>query len=90
LAVRSVQRLNTFEATGRNETTAGQALDDIILEHLTVQRELAKLDAREELVLRLLAEGYTNPEIGVELGLTVQTVVRLRRGLAVSLGRQAA
>lgn len=85
-----MQALNTYELTGRNERTPGQALDDMVLEHLTVQRELAKLDAHEELVLRMLAEDYSTAEIAAEMGVTVRAVLRLRRGLTMSLARQIA
>jgi DNA-binding NarL/FixJ family response regulator len=85
--LRSVQAFNSYELTGSLSRSAGQGLDDLVLEHLTVQRELKKLSAHEEMVLRMLAEDYGNAEIAAEMGVAVKTVIRLRRGLAQSLER---
>jgi DNA-binding NarL/FixJ family response regulator len=80
-----VQSFNSYELTGCMEGAGGHALDDLVIEHLTVQRELRKLNAREEVVLRMMAEGYTVAEIAEELGVSARTVVTLRQGLRLSL-----
>ena len=43
------------------------------------------LTAREKDVLRLIAEGYTNPQIGTELGISVRTVEGHRANLLEKL-----
>jgi two-component system, NarL family, response regulator LiaR len=46
----------------------------------SVQR-LAKLSAREQQILKLIVEGYSNPQIAADLNLSVSTIKTHIRGI---------
>jgi two-component system response regulator NreC len=67
----------------RAAATGGQYLDSAITARVTaraigradrIKRPAAALSARESEVLRLIASGYSNKEIAVQLSLSVKTV----------------
>lgn len=74
LSVANLRDLNSYEATGVHRR--GAALEDMVLAHLAVQAELRKLCAEEELICRLLAEGYNQRELAEEMGCSPRTVKR--------------
>jgi DNA-binding NarL/FixJ family response regulator len=53
----------------------------------TVERDEKGLTARERQVLKLIAEGHQNKQIGQLLGISTKTVEKHRAGLKVKLGR---
>lgn len=55
----------------------GQTLEDALLDRLTTVSLLKRLTARQELVVRLLAENYTQREIADQIGMSLRTVVTL-------------
>jgi len=73
VTVGSLRMLNTYESAGVFEGRESR-LDDLILEHLQTQQQLRKLDAREETLCRMVAEGYNHEEIAQELGCSRSTV----------------
>lgn len=80
----SLRMLNTYEAAGVFEGRCSQ-LDELILEHLTVVRAMTNLDAYQETLCRLVAEGYSGVEIARELGASQSTVYRTMRKIRLSL-----
>lgn len=73
LTIGSLRMLNTYESTGMFEGKQSR-LDDLVLEHIQVQRELSELNAYEETLVRMVAEGYTPTDIAEELGCSPATI----------------
>lgn len=84
VTIGALRMLNTFETTGVFEGRQSR-LDDLILEHLAVQQQLRKLDAWEETLCRMVAEGYNQAEIATELGCHVSSVWRRMQQVRWSL-----
>ena len=83
VTIGSLRSLNTYETTGRFEHSG--ALDELIIQHLAVQQELRKLDAREECLVRMVAEGYSQLDIAQELACSTASVGRKMRQIKWSL-----
>lgn len=84
VTVGALRMLNTYESVGVFEGRESR-LDDLILEHLTVQKELKKLNAYEECLVRMVAEGFNGTEIAQELGCSPYVVRRKMRKIKASL-----
>lgn len=84
LTIGSLRMFNTFESAGVFEGRMSR-LDDLILEHLITVRELEKLNAHEEVLIRMAAEGFTYQEMAEEIGSSVSTVGRKMRQVRWSL-----
>lgn len=84
VTIGALRMLNTYESTGLFEGRQSR-LDDLILEHLAVEQELRKLDAWEETLCRMVAEGYEQQEIAAELSCSPDTVRRKLRQVRWSL-----
>ncbi len=75
LNVLAIRRLNSYEITGSHGCPS-HALEDLVVEHLTLRHELEALTASEEVAARMLVEGYSSVEIALELGCSVRTAER--------------
>ena len=75
LSVASVQNLNTYELTGC--APAGVRFDNFIDHNLAVQQSLGRLGVREQLVMRMIVEGFTQREIAEEMDLSLRTVASI-------------
>lgn len=84
VTIGALRMLNTYESAGVFEGNKSR-LDDLILEHLAVQAELRKLDAHEECLVRMVAEGYKQSEIAEELGCSRNAVWRKMQQVKWSL-----
>src|SRR6266480_1262982 len=78
--VRSGDLLRAIRAVGAGESLLDPAVTNSVLErlrkgkHLMKDEKLARLSPQEERILSLVAEGWTNREIGEELRLAEKTV----------------
>jgi DNA-binding NarL/FixJ family response regulator len=86
VSIESLRLLNTYESAGVFEGRYSR-LDDLILQHLHVQRELMKLNAFEECVCRMMAEGYNYDDIAEETGVSRSTVGRFAREVSLALAQ---
>jgi DNA-directed RNA polymerase specialized sigma24 family protein len=71
----SIQRMNHREVAGQH-VRSSSSLQDLIIEHLDLVREMEKLDAYEEVICRMVVEGFTQGEIARECGISVWSVAR--------------
>lgn len=67
LSVSTVRDLNTYEQTG---CVTGRALDEMIVQHLTVLRLLEAVGLVEGELIRCLAEGFTLGELAEMFGIS--------------------
>jgi DNA-binding NarL/FixJ family response regulator len=85
-----VLRLDEFDNALERVATGGVALDPEVVQTLVRSRRdptgLAALTARENEVLRLVAEGHTNTAIGSALGLSDRTVETHMRSIFAKIG----
>jgi two-component system, NarL family, response regulator DevR len=78
--VRSGDLLRAIRAVGAGESLLDPAVTNSVLErlrkgkHLMKDERLARLSPQEERILQLIAEGWTNRQIGDELHLAEKTV----------------
>jgi DNA-binding NarL/FixJ family response regulator len=78
--VRSDDLLRAIRAVGAGESLLDPAVTSAVLDrlrkgkHLMRDERLARLTPQEERILTLVADGRTNGEIGIELGLAEKTV----------------
>lgn len=75
-SVSRLRKLNSYEACGLHQRDL-RPLDEIILDHLQLVRDMARLNRYEETICRMLVEGYTRREIAVELNLSARTTCRM-------------
>jgi two-component system, NarL family, response regulator NreC len=86
-AIRSVAQGRTFVTMNLSAKGTHQVLGDQPTHTESRPRAPAKLlSSREQEVLKLLAEGYTNKEAGAQLRLSVKTIETYRARLADKLG----
>ncbi len=83
--------LNAIRAVQRGEIYVHPAMTRAFLEHPSAPKPsrptpVEELTPRETQVLRLVALGYTNRQIGVELGISIKTVETHRANIAGKLG----
>lgn len=84
VSIDGLRSLNSFAATGyfaRN----GRALDDQVIRHLQLERDLQQLPEREELAVRMSVEGYTQMEIATACKISIRTVARIMCELRCAL-----
>jgi two-component system, NarL family, response regulator DevR len=78
--VRSGELLRAIRAVGAGDSLLDPAVTNAVLErlrkgkHLLKDEKLARLSPQEERILRLIADGLTNREVGDQLGLAEKTV----------------
>lgn len=75
LNMASVRMFNTYETCGYFSRTR-RALDDLIVEHLTMVREMGRLNKYEQICCRMLAEGFTLAEIAAVMKVSERTAGR--------------
>src|SRR6266851_6948963 len=86
-AIRSVAQGRTFVTMNLSESETHQVLgDQSTRTESPSQAPVKLLSAREQEVLKLLAQGYTNKEAGTQLCLSVKTIETYRARLADKLG----
>src|SRR5437667_4037012 len=86
-AIRSVAQGRTFVTMNLNDKGTHQVLGDQPTHTESPPRPPIKLlSSREQEVLKLLAQGYTNKEVGTQLCLSVKTIETYRARLADKLG----
>jgi len=86
-AIRSIVQGRTFVTMTLSDRETHQVLGDKPTSAESPQRAPVKLlSSREWEVLKLLAQGYTNKEVGTQLCLSVKTIETYRARLADKLG----
>ena len=86
-AIRSVAQGRTFVTMNLSDKETHQVLGDQPTHTELPPRPPVKLlSSREQEVLKLLAQGYTNKEVGAQLCLSVKTIETYRARLADKLG----
>jgi DNA-binding NarL/FixJ family response regulator len=86
-AIRSLAQGRTFVTMTLSDRGTQQVLGDQPAPTASPPQALVKLlSSREQEVLKLLAQGYTNKEIGTRLCLSVKTIETYRARLANKLG----
>ena len=86
-AIRSVAQGRTFVTINLSEIETHQVLGDRPTRTASAPRAPVQLlSAREQEVLKLLAQGYTNQEVGTHLCLSVKTIETHRARAADKLG----
>jgi two-component system response regulator NreC len=86
-AIRSVAQGRTFVTMNLSDIGTHQVLGDQPTHTELLPRPHIKLlSSREQEVLKLLAQGYTNQEVGTRLCLSVKTIETYRARLADKLG----
>jgi two-component system response regulator NreC len=86
-AIRSVAQGRTFVTMNLSDSEAHHVLGDRATRTASAPRApIQLLSAREQRVLQLLAQGYTNQEVGTQLCLSVKTIETYRARLADKLG----
>ena len=82
-AIRSVAQGRTFVTMNLSDKGTHQVLGD---QPTRTESPVKLLSPREQEVLKLLAQGYTNKEVGTQLCLSVKTIETYRARLADKLG----
>src|SRR5439155_25796452 len=78
--IRGGELLRAVRAVGRGQSLLDPAVTQSVLQrlrrgkHMLDDERLARLSAQEERILKLIADGRTNRQIGVELNLAEKTV----------------
>ena len=86
-AIRSVAQGRTFVTMNLSDQGTHQVLGDRATRTASDSRPPVQLlSPREQEVLKLLAQGYTNQEVGTQLCLSVKTIETYRARLADKLG----
>jgi two-component system response regulator NreC len=86
-AIRSVAQGRTFVTLNLSDSETQQVLGDRAAGAAPAPRApVQHLSAREQEVLKLLAQGYTNQEIGTRLCLSVKTIETYRARIGEKLG----
>ena len=86
-AIRSVAQGRTFVAINLSESETHQVLGDRATPTASAARAPVQLlSPREQEVLKLLAQGYTNQEVGTRLCLSVKTIETYRARIVDKLG----
>ena len=86
-AIRSVAQGRTFVTMNLSDNGTHQVLGDQPTHtESPLQAPVKLLSSREQEVLKLLAQGYTNQEVGTQLFLSVKTIETYRARLADKLG----
>ena len=86
-AIRSIAQGRTFVTITLSDSGTHQVLGDQPTRTESPPRAPVKLlSSREQEVLKLLAQGYTNKEVGTQLSLSVKTIETYRARLADKLG----
>lgn len=83
LSVTALRRLNMYDCT--DNFPRNTSLEDMVIEHLTIVKELQRLDGIEEFIVRMTVEGYKDGEIALALGCSVKSVRRWRAGVRATL-----
>ena len=89
-AIRSIAQGRTFVTITLSDRGTHQVLGDQLggppRTESPPRAPVKLLSSREQEVLKLLAQGYTNKEVGTQLCLSVKTIETYRARLAVKLG----
>jgi two-component system, NarL family, response regulator NreC len=86
-AIRSIAQGRTFVTMTLSDRGTHQVLGDQSTgTESSAQVPVKILSSREQEVLKLLAQGYTNKEVGTQLCLSVKTIETYRARLADKLG----
>jgi two-component system, NarL family, response regulator NreC len=85
-AIRSVSQGRTFVTINLSDSETQQVLGDRAIRTASAPRAPLQLSPREQEVLKLLAQGYTNQEVGTRLCLSVKTIETYRARIVDKLG----
>jgi two-component system, NarL family, response regulator NreC len=85
-AIRSVAQGRTFVTINLSDSETQQVLGDRAIGTASASRAPVQLSPRELEVLKLLAHGYTNQEVGTRLCLSVKTIETYRARIVDKLG----
>ncbi len=86
-AIRSVAQGRTFVTINLSDSETQQVLGDRATRTASAPRAPVQLlSSREQEVLKLLAQGYTNQEVGTRLCLSVKTIETYRVRIVDKLG----
>jgi DNA-binding NarL/FixJ family response regulator len=85
-AIRSIVHGRTFVTMTLSDRETHQVLDKPTSAESPQRAPVKLLSSREWEVLKLLAQGYTNKEVGTQLCLSVKTIETYRARLADKLG----
>ena len=85
-AIRSVAQGRTFVTINLSDSETQQVLGDRAIRTASAPRAPLQLSPREQEVLKLLAQGYTNQEVGTRLCLSVKTIETYRARIVDKLG----
>src|SRR5271165_5911104 len=85
-AIRSVAQGRTFVTINLSDSESHQVLGDRAIRTASARRAPLQLSPREQEVLKLLAQGYTNQEVGTRLCLSVKTIETYRARIVDKLG----
>ena len=87
-AIRSIAHGRTFVTITLSDRGTHQVLGDVapLAKPQAARAPVKLLSSREQEVLKLLAQGYTNKEVGTQLSLSVKTIETYRARLADKLG----
>jgi len=85
-AIRSVAQGRTFVTINLSDSETQQVLGDRATRTASAPRAPVQLSPREQEVLKLLAQGYTNQEVGTRLHLSVKTIETYRARVVDKLG----
>jgi two-component system response regulator NreC len=86
-AIRSVAQGRTFVTINLSDTETHQVLGDrATLTASAPRAPVQLLSPREQEVLKFLAQGFTNQEVGTRMSLSVKTIETYRARIVVKLG----
>jgi DNA-binding NarL/FixJ family response regulator len=88
-AIRSVAQGRTFVTITLSDRGTHQVLGDTAVTAVAPRAPVKLLSSREQEVLKRLAQGYTNNEVGTQLCLSVKTIETYRARLADKLGSRS-
>ena len=88
-AIRSIAQGRTFVTITLSDRGTHQVLGGTAVTGVAPRAPVKLLSSREQEVLKLLAQGYTNKEVGTQLCLSVKTIETYRARLADKLGSRS-
>ena len=81
ISLTTLQSLNFYDTTGIFQRFNGNTWQSAFVKMYACRQALKALDARQELVIRMIAEGFNQDEIALELGACRRTVSTITKQL---------
>ena len=88
-AIRSIAQGRTFVTITLSDKGTHQVLGGTAVTAVPARTPVKLLSSREQEVLKLLAQGHTNKEVGTQLCLSVKTIETYRARLADKIGSRS-